>query len=565
MTIAPDRRSLLPMFDLTHGKRSAVTCHLRCGDACSKPVPNTTETSYFRDVAATALSRRGVLGGAGVLTLTLASGAVAGPAAAARHRGGLPFTAIPPVVKSVDDVTVPSGYRWDALIRWGDPILDDAPDFDASRQSPQSQAGQFGYNCDYLDIIVTDRHGRRAVLVANHEYTNENIMFPPGTPAETVVRTAWAAHGMSVVELRRRDEREPWTYKQGAALNRRITLDTVFEVDGPDVDAREPREGDLHHGEVAQQLLDHPVRLLAAREQHLPGLRAAGDEVGTEAEHARRGLVAAEEHTVGEPAQRDVVERVAVVGEQPADEAGAGLGTLPGHGTDEELPRRGRRAEGAHAALGEVEAGHAQALEALAVLDRQPEQLADHLERHREGEVLDQVEVGALRLEDVEPVGDDPLDEGLEAGQLAAGELRGEVAAQLRVQRRVGHPEPADLLLRAAPLRDQLPHVVGERRAVGQQRPGVVVRRHEPHAATEEVAEAGHRALLAQPADLRHRVEAVAAEGGGEPVGHPAQSPQVEAAAAHRAGQQQASETGGEPGTQGHGSIPAHRRTPVHR
>jgi hypothetical protein len=38
------------MVGQTHGNRSAVTCHLRCGDACSVPAPNTTETSYFRDV-----------------------------------------------------------------------------------------------------------------------------------------------------------------------------------------------------------------------------------------------------------------------------------------------------------------------------------------------------------------------------------------------------------------------------------------------------------------------------------------------------------------------------------
>ena len=49
----------LPMAGHTHGTRSAVTCHLRCGDACFFEAPNTTDTTYFRDVAATALSRRG--------------------------------------------------------------------------------------------------------------------------------------------------------------------------------------------------------------------------------------------------------------------------------------------------------------------------------------------------------------------------------------------------------------------------------------------------------------------------------------------------------------------------
>ena len=46
MTLSPVRpdgtRALLPMAGRTHGNRSAVTCHLRCGDACFKEVPNTT-------------------------------------------------------------------------------------------------------------------------------------------------------------------------------------------------------------------------------------------------------------------------------------------------------------------------------------------------------------------------------------------------------------------------------------------------------------------------------------------------------------------------------------------
>jgi secreted PhoX family phosphatase len=226
------------MAGKTHGNRSAVTCHLRCGDACSIAAPNTTDTSYFRDVAATALSRRSVVG-TGLTVAALAavsSSPVAAAPGGAVRRGrpeALPFAPIGPVATTVDDVTVPAGYRWDAILRWGDPILPGAPAFDATRQTPEAQAGQFGYNNDYLDIIETSRSGTSALLVCNHEYTNENIMFPPGTPAETVIRTVWAAHGMSVVELTRRKRGDAWTYVPGARLNRRITLDTPFAVDGP--------------------------------------------------------------------------------------------------------------------------------------------------------------------------------------------------------------------------------------------------------------------------------------------------------------------------------------------
>ncbi len=152
---------------------------------------------------------------------------------ARRPRGRLPFTAITPVPADVDAMKVPSGYDWDVIIRWGDPILPGAPLFDPQHQTPQAQAGQFGYNCDYLDIIESNRQGTRAHLVANHEYTNEEIMFPPDMDPEAVVRTSWAAHGMSVVELERRRRGEAWRYRRGARDNRRFTLETPFEFDGP--------------------------------------------------------------------------------------------------------------------------------------------------------------------------------------------------------------------------------------------------------------------------------------------------------------------------------------------
>jgi secreted PhoX family phosphatase len=242
--VTTQQHRLLPMAGRTHGNRSPVTCHLRCGDACFTSAPNTTETSYFRDVAATALSRRAVLGGGTAAGIALA--ATAAPAAAAPrltprpgrgHGGGGPhgirFDPISPVPSTVDDVRVPVGYEWDTIIRWGDPLFKDSPRFDATKQSGARQAQQFGYNNDYLDIIETNRDGTRALLVCNHEYTNEGIMFPPGTDPAEVIRTAWAAHGMSVVELERRSRGRRWSYVRGGRKNRRITIDTLFAVDGP--------------------------------------------------------------------------------------------------------------------------------------------------------------------------------------------------------------------------------------------------------------------------------------------------------------------------------------------
>jgi secreted PhoX family phosphatase len=245
MTLAPSGRQLtvLPMAGHTHGNRSAVTCHLRCGDACFQDVPNTTDNEYFRDVATRALSRRRLLASAGAATAVAAvapaigSPAAAAPAARPQKPGqdgeGLRFTPITPVPAVNDDVEVPPGFDWHPIIRWGDPILAGAPLFDANNQTPENQSRQFGYNNDYLDIIETDKKGTRALLVANHEYTNENIMFPPGMDQATMIRTAWAAHGMSVVELERRRRGDQWTYRRRGRRNRRITVLTPFAFDGP--------------------------------------------------------------------------------------------------------------------------------------------------------------------------------------------------------------------------------------------------------------------------------------------------------------------------------------------
>ena len=98
------------------------------------------------------------------------------------------------------------------------------------------QERQFGYNNDYLDIIDGPL-GRGAVLVANQEYTNENIMFPPATTPERARRAAprsrWPRTAWRSCELYRSRKGKPWTYVVGAPLNRRITATTPFTFSGP--------------------------------------------------------------------------------------------------------------------------------------------------------------------------------------------------------------------------------------------------------------------------------------------------------------------------------------------
>ncbi|MBT2594648.1 PhoX family phosphatase [Arthrobacter sp. ISL-72] len=241
--------ALLPMLGHTKGKRSAVTCALKCDNACSGDVCNTSSNSYFRDIASTTMSRRAALGfgAAGALAVVLgnavtsAGTAVAdggtGLAAAAKDGFGkskLQFAPIAPVDAAVDAVTVPEGFTWEPVIRWGDPIFNGAPEFDLNNQTAAAQEQQFGYNNDYTDILeIPGSKGRRAVLFANHEYTNESIMFPATMPADQVRAVGAAAHGLSVVELERKNTTKPWTYVKGAGLNRRYLNSTVYELTGP--------------------------------------------------------------------------------------------------------------------------------------------------------------------------------------------------------------------------------------------------------------------------------------------------------------------------------------------
>lgn len=250
-------RQLLPMAGHTKGKRSPVTCHLKCGNACLGETCNTSDNEYFRDVAASAMSRRNILGlGAAGAVLIAAGSATPAAAAGGGHDDGdreehgdhdreergehgrnrLPFAAIAPVDATVDAFTVPAGYTWSPIIRWGDPLFADAPALDLKNQSATRQKRQFGYNNDYTDILVDHGNGRSGVLVCNHEYTNPAIMFPTTTdPAQQAANraTCRAAQGMAVVELTRRRQGTAWSYTVSGRRNRRIDADTTFTFDGP--------------------------------------------------------------------------------------------------------------------------------------------------------------------------------------------------------------------------------------------------------------------------------------------------------------------------------------------
>lgn len=236
--------------DSHHANRSALTCRFRCGDACFHEVPNTTTNPYVGDVIADAVSRRTTLRAAAVVTVAAAAGttvavpqarAATAESAEARHRPGsasgargLRFNPVP--ANTNDAVTVADGYAQNVVIKWGEPILRGAPAFDPDNQTAAAQAGQFGYNCDFLALLPLPGERGKQLLVANHEYTDEVLMFrgyDAANPTREQVEIAWAAHGLSVVVVEEDRKTGKLTAVPRHSRNRRLTATTEFRLTGP--------------------------------------------------------------------------------------------------------------------------------------------------------------------------------------------------------------------------------------------------------------------------------------------------------------------------------------------
>jgi secreted PhoX family phosphatase len=143
-----------------------------------------------------------------------------------------------PISLSVEDeIKVPPGYSADVLLRWGDPILAGAPDFDLHHQTAAAQSMQFGYNCDYVAFFPLGTGSKeastRGILAVNHEYTNPELMFidyNEKSPTPTQVAGQLAAHGLALVEIELVSGK--WKPVRNSRYNRRITAETLMELTG---------------------------------------------------------------------------------------------------------------------------------------------------------------------------------------------------------------------------------------------------------------------------------------------------------------------------------------------
>lgn len=199
-------------------------------DFDEKNSPRPTEND-FSQLLDRAVSRRGFLKtGAAFGVSAFVAGGTSATAMADSHTvsKALGFKAV--AANSHDTITVPSGYNWDTVISWGDPLFVDGVDFDHStRGTGASQERAFGDNNDGMKFFpLSAEHG---VMVVNNEYVNRDIICPEGINTADDVRKGKAGHGVSVFDVKHIAGK--WMPQIDGKHNRRITADSPMQITGP--------------------------------------------------------------------------------------------------------------------------------------------------------------------------------------------------------------------------------------------------------------------------------------------------------------------------------------------
>lgn len=213
------------------------------------PGHNPTDNRTMGEIIAARFSRRGFLRGSLAVSAIAATVSPMALVLADEARAGATGSAFTfdEVEAGIDDRHhVAAGYDADVLLRWGDPIFADAPEFDPLKQSADAQARQFGYNNDYVGYIGIGGSAEHGLLVVNHEYTNPHLMFPglvkivdkdgkkaieQGALTKDQIDIEMAAHGGSIVEIKKVGGK--WQVVRDGKLNRRITVNTEMQITGP--------------------------------------------------------------------------------------------------------------------------------------------------------------------------------------------------------------------------------------------------------------------------------------------------------------------------------------------
>ncbi|MDO4251339.1 MAG: PhoX family phosphatase [Moraxella sp.] len=222
---------------------------------------NGSDNVEFSQLLAKTVSRRTVLkGGAGLTAVamfgslpmtSLAKSVSATNKTSLSRPKALKFAAVPHYTGN--DMMVADGYTAKAFLHLGEPLVDGIEAFNDNRQhSGESFMYRMGDNHDGMHFFgmtggkYDANQSERALLAMNHEYTNENLhplgfytqedghakpIYRKKRLAMDVRRDA-NAHGVSVVELKRKADGQGYELVKNSRFNKRYTSATTATLAG---------------------------------------------------------------------------------------------------------------------------------------------------------------------------------------------------------------------------------------------------------------------------------------------------------------------------------------------
>ena len=191
------------------------------------------------------------LASAGGLTLGgLVNTVQAAPVPAGLGFPGIGFESIPAQTRAsngsatavLDQVRVPTGYKAELFVAWGDPIMPGGAPFSGNAsETAAAQAKQYGMHNDGMHFFPFAGTGGvassdRGILCVNNEYTHEDILFTNGQELGVnytidKTRKSQIAHGVSILEARRTAGK--WRVVKTSPYGRRVGSNTPCIISGP--------------------------------------------------------------------------------------------------------------------------------------------------------------------------------------------------------------------------------------------------------------------------------------------------------------------------------------------
>ena len=200
-------------------------------DSSTQDFPAETRQTDFEKILDRRISRRDFFQQTGIgLGMTFFGGSALSSCTPGKHHA-MDFA---PVNANTDDtITIPEGYHWHIVTRWGDGLWSNSIPFDElTCGTGESQELSMGDNNDGMELF---NYKNRTILVVNNEYSNNKIAFShratqsPETADD--IRKSKAAHGVTICEIGQTNGQ--WNIIADSAFNRKITADTEMEITGP--------------------------------------------------------------------------------------------------------------------------------------------------------------------------------------------------------------------------------------------------------------------------------------------------------------------------------------------